>query len=528
MKFTILLLSSLYYHVSIQIACCLLLIADSTSSFILTSRPASCSFARNGLDEAYSNKQGSTSCASTWTNGRRGRDTFTFLHESTTDEEKEESASTAILVLDGITQMKVREIKNELDQAGISTSDCFEKDDLIQRLYKYKLENKDESKSKKSQSNVDSEPSTTSSKERNNYNNSNNSNNNSNNDTSTIRVPMDFHSLTTKSIKSNSNLFIRPSPGKFPSITVTLPTKGNKQLNLLVDTACSGVILRPKVSRELKLPNINTGVTMTAAGGSVGATDVCRLDSLQLSDARKTTLTDFIVVGQDIGALPPILDGIIGLSFLERFTSVSFDFESGQLILKENSKSISEYLNPMEYDVMAETLLQRSRLGIYVAPITLDGRGPVKMIVDTGAASTFLNWKGVSDMNMDRNHPLVSYNREAIGVMGADNNALALTHRFSLKRRMNFDSSASGGTIGMFNSGLDITEFQQRNGDNADSSNQEMNIDIGDLPVLEAMKSEDVGGILGSDLLMRCDVVHFDNLKDLSSLKVSLLKKKCD
>merc|ERR1712218_282990 len=151
-------------------------------------------------------------------------------------------------------------------------------------------------------------------------------------------------------------------------------------------------------------------------------------------DDKQTSVNDFMVVSQDIGSLPGVLDGIIGLSFLERYHSVSFDFVSGELVLhttratgttrSNNGSVITEYDNPMMYDILAETNISRSRLGIYIASTTLDGRGPVKMIVDTGAASTFLNWEGVSDMNMGKDHPLVSYNTEAIGVMGADNNAL--------------------------------------------------------------------------------------------------------
>ncbi len=431
-------------------------------------------------------------------------------HSSNTDvhsinqEYSDPSAIDTQSILDKIKRMRVKEIKQQLEEVNISTTDCFEKEELIQRLYTYKLSSKK--------------------KEGNSYQNSNVSNNvdSNDNDDAFIRIPMDFHSLTTTPVKSNNSndLYLRPSPGKFPSISITLPTKGNKKLNLLVDTACSGILLRPSIIQNLQLPKINTGVTMTAAGGTVTADNnsVCRLDCIQLNDKHQTILKDFIVVGQDIGSLPSILDGIVGLSFLERYFSVSFDFEFGELVLLKEKRKLTQFDNPMVYDVVAETLLTRSRMSVYIASVTLDGRGPVKMIVDTGAASTFLNWKGAKDMNIDRNHPLVSFNTEAIGVMGADNNALALTHRFVLKRRFNFQSGGKATTtVGMFAPGLDIVENGNTSG---------MNIDIGDLPVLETMRSEDVGGILGSDLLMRADVVHFSDLKDLSSLKLSFLMKR--
>jgi hypothetical protein len=446
------------------------------------------------------------------------------LYSSKTEQQEEKQT----LLLDEINQMRVKEIKQQLNNANISTDDCFEKSELVQRLYDYKINN--------SESDSDNKSSAQATKTNNNSSStsgtSSTTKSRGTNDASTIRVPMDFHSLTTQSVPSNNNIFLRPSPGKFPSISVKLPTKtGKRELNLLVDTACSGLILRPNVAKVLNLPSINTGVTMTAAGGTMnGNNNVCSLDCIQLKDENETLLRDFIVVAQDIGSLPPVLDGIIGLSFLERYNTVSFDFSCGELVLKSEvnakAKTMSEYDNPMVYETMAETNLSRSRLGIYIASTTLDGRGPVKMILDTGAASTFLNWKGVSDLNMDRSHPLISHNREAIGVMGADNNALALSHRFVLKRRLNFDSTGSSGTVGMFAPGLDIADNDI--GTAATSTTDGVNIDIGDLPVLETMRTEDVGGILGSDILMRCDVVHIDNLKDLSSLKLSLLKCKSE
>jgi len=43
-----------------------------------------------------------------------------------------------------------------------------------------------------------------------------------------------------------------------------------------------------------------------------------------------------------------------------------------------------------------------------------------------------------------------------------------------------------------------------------------INIDIGDLPVLEALKGDGVGGILGADLLMMCDLVRFSGMNKRS------------
>lgn len=56
----------------------------------------------------------------------------------------------------------------------------------------------------------------------------------------------------------------------------------------------------------------------------------------------------------------------------------------------------------------------------------------MKVLVDTGAASTFLNCKGVADMKLLlSSSPQIDMIRgEQIGAMGADNGELQLTHQF--------------------------------------------------------------------------------------------------
>ena len=45
--------------------------------------------------------------------------------------------SSASDVLSEVNSMRVRQIKQELDEAGINTSDAFEKDELVKRLVEY-------------------------------------------------------------------------------------------------------------------------------------------------------------------------------------------------------------------------------------------------------------------------------------------------------------------------------------------------------------------------------------------------------
>ena len=216
---------------------------------------------------------------------------------------------------------------------------------------------------------------------------------------------------------------------------------------------------------------------------------------------------NFPVAIQDIGALPHELDGIIGLSFLNQFKSVEFDFRHNELVLSKNAPRVI----PSGIEVLSEADVKLCRLGVWSIDVTLDGRGPVKMLLDTGAASTYLNWPGVTNLNMNWNHPLISRNSHNLGAMGADNNAMALTHRFVAQRWFQI-CAVTGSPIWLSNRGLDLKEMGP------------VNIDIGDLPVLEQLKGEHVNGILGNDLLMRCDLLRL-TFSDASATAALLIAK---
>jgi len=87
--------------------------------------------------------------------------------------------------------------------------------------------------------------------------------------------------------------------------------------------------------------------------------------------------------------------------------------------------------------------------------------------------------------------------------------ALQLTHRYKVKRRYNLVAE-NNNAIPLPGIGLD---------------GEVCNVDIGDLPVLETLKSDDVGGILGADLLMMCDVVRFSGLNGGGSPTMILMKQ---
>lgn len=433
-------------------------------------------------------------------------------------------------LLESLRSMRVKELKFELDTLSISTSDVFEKEELVQRLYKARIDGasanviangidndkKTKKKKKKKRRSYDVDDTAdiytadyeSTAKQNYNANPMTKTSNDNNNNSWTITTPLIYHELeSSKSVQAQNadDIYIRPSPGKYASIKVQLHKQGSQtnpiiEWMLLVDTACSGLVLSPNAVQKANniCPNIiqtidNAG-TMTMAGSSQGSS-VAKWDTYTKLTVESIEIDHTNVAAcQDIGALPSQLDGIIGLSFLEKYACVDFDFVNDELRLDtSNSSPIIPNVN----DIVAQGPLSLTKLRIHTADVTLDGRGPVKLLVDTGAASSFLNWNGVSQMKLSTSSPQIDLIKESVGAMGADNMALQLTHRYKVKRRYNLVAENSN-AVPLPGIGLD--------------EDQVCNVDIGDLPVLETLKSDDVGGILGADLLMMCDVVRFSGL----------------
>jgi len=386
-------------------------------------------------------------------------------------------------MLSDIKAMRVKELKVELKSLGIGTEDAFEKEELVQRLFKARKEGRVASSSdgttattttKTTAQTAASPPSST----------------------SILSVPLTFRSLDSfRSVDASNSeeVFVRPSPGQFATLRADLPN--GKYLTLLVDTACSGVVLRPSSVRNLGIPTFKAPGSMTAAGGTVGNTEVAQINQMIIAG---NSFGPMPAAVQDIGALPSVMDGIIGLSFLNQFACVDIDFANGKLILDKGNANPPI---PGGLSIISAGTMKLARIGIWIADVTFDGRSPVKMLVDTGAAATLFNWKGISDLGLSRNSPEISLNTN-VGAVGADNVALRLTHRYVLNRSFNFEGT-----------GVDLE------GDT-------VNIDIGDIPVLDVLKGEGVGGILGADLFMKCDVVRL-NLSGGSG-KIALFKQTTD
>jgi hypothetical protein len=75
-----------------------------------------------------------------------------------------------------------------------------------------------------------------------------------------------------------------------------------------------------------------------------------------------------------------------------------------------------------------------------------------------------------------------------MGAMGSDNVAMELTNRVSVQQNLNIGKRPSKEGLAVSGDGIKI--------------------DIGDITVLDTLRSDHVGGILGIDILMQCAAVR--------------------
>ena len=361
-----------------------------------------------------------------------------------------------------IRSKTIREIKQELNERRISANDVFEKEELVRRLVQERQRELQSAASDKT---------------------SKNSTRN------VITTPLLLTSLNEKRVAAvniDGGITISPNQQSYPCIQIQV--KDNEMtrftLTLLLDTACSGFVLRPEIVTKYNLPKLQTPVTMTGAGGTSAATGLTKIQKFSL-EGSNISFGPLPAAVQDIGALPSSLDGIIGLSFLNQFAATDLNFREGYVSLFRTSSDVPSL---SAHELVAEAGMRMiGSMGVFTVPVFIGGRGPVQMLVDTGASCTLFNWKGVNDLGLDRTSKQVQP-IAAMGAMGSDNMAIQLTHRINVSSQLSLGSSALPGV--------------------SLAGGNRLSIDIGRIPVIDGLQSQGVGGILGIDALMRCGMVR--------------------
>jgi predicted aspartyl protease len=373
--------------------------------------------------------------------------------------------------------MRVKEIKEELERLKVPTADAFEKEELVKRLVEARQKSTASSEANSSDIFFSTTSPTVSPA--------------SSSDENVIVAPLYY--TTVDAGRLASGVTLQSSDRPYATIQISVETGGDIfPLNLLLDTACSGFVLRPSVVERHKLPQMSTPVTMTGAGGTVAVTGLTQIEIFFVATTTSSSSSEAFgpmpAAVQDITGLPSALDGIIGLSFLNQFECVDMDFTNRTVALYQNDVS---HDNDNASKVVGRAKMKYlSSLGLYTVDVYLGDRGPVKMLVDSGASHTLLNWKGVQDLGLSRDDKLLQRNLEAFGALGSDNVAMQLTHRVTVGSSFKIGSKS-------------------KNGVSLQENERNLRIDIGDIAILESLRGEGVGGLLGIDALMRCSRVRF-------------------
>ena len=430
---------------------------------------------------------------------------FLLLSSSSSSSSVDSNADMSIT----IATMNISEIKAELLRRKIPIHDVFEKDELIRRLRQARQnDSQQEANTATKETSVKANTETIESK----TSNHNHNHHKNNVGSTTTTTPLYFTTMDAgMRVPANGGngggIIVEPSSQPYATMKIQIPSSKRQHassssssspseyhtLSLLVDTACTGFVLRPNIVQQYQLPSYETPVTMQGAAGISQTTGLTQLSTFTLFPATNNnnnapppkTFRSLPAAVQDIHGLPMVLDGIIGLSFINQFAAMEFDFRNGLIHFYKDRSAIPPLPTTDNHEmVVVDTKLNMiGSLGIYTVPVYIGGRGPVQMLVDTGASCTLLNWKGVADLGLSPSSSK-QISRIAIptGAMGSENVAIQLTHRLHVSSSFQMGDQLS--------SGIPI------------SPETRMPIDIGQIPVIDNIPG--VGGILGIDALMRC------------------------
>ena len=361
----------------------------------------------------------------------------------------------------------VRELKKELQEKSIPCNDVFEKEELVQRLSSALLSKEDE---KTNNSQVTEKPGATKAND------------------ACITTPLKLISLRGNeevTVASTEPGTLKFQPTDQPFATMDLNVSGKYSLCLMVDTACSGIVLKSSSVKKHNIPVLPNPVTSTGASGQAEQVGLAEIPSFSVGG---TSFGRLPAAVQDLEVIPQSVDGIIGLSFLGQFETVQFDYRTEQLQLyKEKAAAVEDNLQP----VASGSLNMLGSMGVYTVNVYVGERGPVSMIVDTGGSNTFLSWKGLRDLGLTAQSKGVYRIPDAAGAMGNTGQAFALTHRIFVSSQLHLGQPPGSDLAGLSLAG-----------------NARLGIDIGDIPLLQNLASQNVGGILGLDVFTRCAAIR--------------------
>lgn len=178
--------------------------------------------------------------------------------------------------------------------------------------------------------------------------------------------------------------------GKAFSVTATL---GKKSGNFLLDTGASTSIIATETVKELGLmgkPVPQELLTYAVAGDECPEmkANLHRLPVLKIDNVKVEGLTalEFTTT-----VMPDGLSGVLGMDILSNF-DVEIYPQTQELKLLPQT--------PIPTENIDEAIPLKAKLGVMLAEVEINGKGPFIFMLDTGAESIFISQKLASQLNI--------------------------------------------------------------------------------------------------------------------------------
>ena len=178
--------------------------------------------------------------------------------------------------------------------------------------------------------------------------------------------------------------------GKAFTLTATL---GEKSGNFLLDTGASTSIIATETIRKLELtgePVPQELLTYAVAGDECPEmkANLHRLPVLKIDNVKVENLTGLEFTTT---IMPEGLSGVLGMDILSNF-DVQINPQTQELLLLPPT--------PIPAKNIHDTILLKSKLGVMLAEVEINGNGPFIFMLDTGAESIFISQKLASQLKI--------------------------------------------------------------------------------------------------------------------------------
>ena len=275
----------------------------------------------------------------------------------------EEERRYALEIKSRAQKLRAKSIKQYLGAMGQKSNDCFDKEDLVERLTQSWLERSQES----------------------------------------VRVPL----RRVAGVPGN------PRAG-YCVVTLSINTEddnGEQFCDFLIDTGATVALVSPEL-RKMMGKFAEDGAALKGLG-AMGET-IRQKVVIKNPSLGPVVIPELDAVVTDLQAtgLPPVVGGLLGLDFLQRF-EVEFDFDKEIISFHPKGSAITGVCDVSD---LIKIPLKTHPTGLQSAPISLNNCEPIDAIIDMGSLFSVINWKASEKAGVTKDSP----DLDSSGVMSND------------------------------------------------------------------------------------------------------------